>query len=311
VLEPFFNEVAAGVTDPQTEVPLTERARAEIQVFGDEAQREELARRDDLRLVPLGSGSDYTPFLQHLGIASANLGFSGESEHGSYHTLYDTYAHFTRFRDPGFRYGVALSELAGLATLRLANAPQLPVRFSGLADNLALYLEELVKLAADARQAAQQRRQLLDDDVFALALDPTRGLGPPALLPDVPYFNFAPLENAVAAVTERARRVDAALSGAPLPASEALDRLLYRSERRLTDPAGLPGREWYRHQVYAPGFYTGYGVKTLPRVREAIEARLYDQVDAEIQATAAALDAFAGHLADIEALLVPGTARGR
>ncbi len=302
VLEPFFDQVAGDVLDPQTEVPLTERARARALVFGDDRAREDAENRARLRLAPLGSGSDYTPFLQHLGIASANLAFSGESEHGSYHTLYDTFEHFTRFRDPGFVYGVVLSELAGRATLRLANAPLLPFRFAGLADNLQLYLQELEALAADAREAAERRRRLLERNAFGLALDPTRGLEPPRALAPVPHFNFAPLKNAVAAIAERAPQVDAALDAADA-ATAGLNRLLYRSERVLTDQAGLPGRPWYRHQIYAPGFYTGYGVKTLPRVREAIEAEQYDDVDAQIAATAAALQAFAAHLDSIGAAL--------
>ena len=304
VLEAFFSEVAGDVQDPQTGVPLAGRLRATLRVNGDERQRSD-AERATLRLDALGSGSDYTPFLQHLGIASANLSFGGESDNGSYHTLYDTYDHFTGFVDPGFRYGVTLSEVAGLATLRLANAPLLPVRFTGLADSLSLYLEEIETLANSARQAAERRAALLDRGDFALVLDPERALGPPPPLPKVPHFNFAPLKNAVEALAERAKRVDARLAGAGGgdASLEEINALLYRSERLLTSQEGLPGRPWYRHQVYAPGFYTGYGVKTLPRVREAIEARLYDEVDAEIVTTAATLEAFAEHLARIDAAL--------
>lgn len=312
VLEPFLNQVAEDVKDPQTGVSVAARVRANLRVNGDDERvREEAAQRDDLRLAPLGSGSDYTPFLQHLGIASANLAFGGESEHGSYHTLYDTYEHFTRFRDPSFVYGVTLAELGGRATLRLANAPLLPLRFAGLADNLGRYLDELEALAGDQRLAAEQRQTLLDDGAYDLVLDPQRRLGPPAALPPVPHFNFAPLKNALARVADLSARVDALLdqqaeaSAGALSAAQrnTLNTLLYRSERTLTHADGLPGRPWYRHQVYAPGFYTGYGVKTLPRVREAIEARHYDQVDGEIAATAATLNGFADHLQRIEQTL--------
>jgi N-acetylated-alpha-linked acidic dipeptidase len=275
-------------------------------VAGDERERAELDKRDDLRLSPLGSGSDYTPFLQHLGIASANLGFYGESEHGSYHTLYDTYEHFTRFQDPGFRYGVALADLAGRATLRLANAPILPIRFAGLVDNLALYVEQVQTLADDARSEARLRANLLEQNAYTLALDPERTLGPPPELPEVPHFNFAPLQNVMGGLDEAALRVDAALDaldGDSIDDAAALNRLLYRSERALTAAEGLPGRDWYRHQIYAPGYYTGYGVKTLPRVREAIEARQYDDVDAQVAATTATLEGLAGHLAEIETQL--------
>lgn len=299
-LEPFFNEVIGSVEDPQTGATVGERLRARIRVSGDPEGREELGRRADLRISPLGSGSDYTPFLQHAGIASANLGFGGEGEGGSYHTLYDTFEHYSRFRDPGFAYGVALADVAGTATLRLANAAVLPFRFAGLADNLNHYLEELEKLADDEREAAERRNRMLEAGDYGLALDPTRSLGAPKAKPDVPHFNFAPLKNAIGRILLQAAALDEALDSlgdGPVADRSGLNRRLYRSERVLTSGEGLPGREWYRHQVYAPGFYTGYGVKTLPRVRESIEAELYPQVDAEIAFTAAVLDGFADYLA--------------
>ena len=305
-LEPFFNEVLKEVTDPQTGVSLDERLRARIEVEGPPEQQEELASRQDIRIAPLGSGSDYTPFLQHAGIASANLAFGGEGRDGSYHTLYDTYEHYSRFRDPGFAYGVALADLAGNATLRLANAPVLPFRFSGLADNLSFYLGELTKLADDERKAAQRTNRMLREGTFDLALDPERSLSPPPAVPEVPHFNFAPLMNAIDRVTENARALDAALDtlGADSDIDlAALNARLFRSERALSSREGLPGRDWYRHQIYAPGFYTGYGVKTLPRVREAIEAELYDQVDAEIAITAQVLEAFADYLSETRSLI--------
>jgi len=307
-LEPFFNAVLRSVSDPQTKATVDERLRARIEVAGSPEQREELAKRSDLRISPLGSGSDYTPFLQHAGIASANLGFGGEGNGGSYHTLYDTIEHFTRFRDPGFRYGVALADVAGTATLRLANADVLPFRFSGLADNLQHYLEELEKLADDARAQAERVNGMIDNRTFELALDPEKSLGPPAKKPVVPHFNFAPLKNAIDEVTAQASELDGKLDGLKDRSGSTVDRVdlnrrLYRSERALTSSDGLPGREWYRHQIYAPGFYTGYGVKTLPRIREAIEAELYDSVDAEIAFTARTLSGFAEYLSETALLI--------
>lgn len=308
-LEPFFNEVLQAVTDPQTGASVDERLRARIEVSGSPERQKELANRKDIRISPLGSGSDYTPFLQHAGIASANLGFGGEGNSGSYHTLYDTYEHYTRFRDPGFAYGRALADLAGTAMLRLANAPVLPFRFGGLADNLTHYLGELEKLADDEREKAERINRLLREGAFDLALDPTRTLTPPAAATPVPHFNFAPLKNAIDRVNESAKALDAALAALDGSAAidvEALNRRLYQSERALTSSQGLPGRDWYRHQIYAPGFYTGYGVKTLPRVREAIEAELYDEVNGEVAFTAAVLDDFADYLDGMLALAAAG-----
>jgi len=303
-LEPFFNQVAETVMDPQTGVSVAERLRAAIMVGDDAEQRQDLEARKDIRIAPLGSGSDYTPFLQHAGIASANLGFGGEGVGGSYHTLYDTFEHFTRFRDPGFRYGVTLADLAGTATLRMANAGLLPFRFSGLADNLQRYLEEVETLADEQREKAERINGLIIDGSFELAADPQKTLQPPAALPPVPFFNFAPLQNVLADLDAVAEQLDAALAAGQVNGNLVeINERLYRSERMLTSADGLPGREWYTHQVYAPGFYTGYGVKTLPRVRESIEAELYADVNDEIAATAAVLEAFVSYLRELAAEL--------
>ena len=298
VLEKLANEIMHDVTDPQTGVSVAERLRARIEVNGNDEARAELRNRADLRISPLGSGSDYTPFLQHLGIASLNIGFGGEGNDGSYHTLYDTYEHYTTFRDPGMVYGVALAQVAGRATLRLANAPRLPFEFIGLADNLGLYLEQLEELANNMREQTLETNARIDSGVYDLALDPTRTLGAPLKKEEVPYFNFAPLNNALDELN-RAAEVYAGVAGNGAAISAADNKLLYTSERELTREDGLPGRPWFRHHIYAPGFYTGYGVKTLPGVREAIEERQYALVEDEIFIAA---DVISGMAARVRAL---------
>lgn len=290
-LERFFNQIMADVDDPQTGAPLGARSRAYLTVNAenDEA-RDELASRADLRIYPLGSGSDYTPFLQHLGIASANMGFGGEGEGGSYHTLYDTYEHYTKWRDPGLAYGVALSQVSGRATLRLANAPLLPFEFTGFADNVAKYVDEIETLAATMRDETERRNRQIADGTYRLALDPTKSLGPPKREEPVPHFNFAPLKNAVDRLKAAAAAYQAALDDDP-EASRTINELLYTSERLMTREEGLPGRNWYKHHIYAPGFYTGYGVKTLPGIREAVEERDYQQVPAQVERAASVLSA--------------------
>ena len=298
VLEKLANEIMHDVTDPQTGVSVAERLRARIEVNGNDEARAELRNRADLRISPLGSGSDYTPFLQHLGIASLNIGFGGEGNDGSYHTLYDTYEHYTTFRDPGMVYGVALAQVAGRATLRLANAPRLPFEFIGLADNLGLYLEQLEELANNMREQTLETNARIDSGVYDLALDPTRTLGAPLKKEEVPYFNFAPLNNALDELN-RAAEVYARVAGNGAAISAVDNKLLYTSERELTREDGLPGRPWFRHHIYAPGFYTGYGVKTLPGVREAIEERQYALVEDEIFIAA---DVISGMAARVRAL---------
>jgi len=289
-LERFFNQVIEDVRDPRMDLSLKDRARARLKMQADtDRARKDAADRADLRIYPMGSGSDYTPFLQHLGIASANLAFGGEADDGSYHTLYDTYEHYTTWVDPGLVYGVALAQTAGRATLRMANAPRLPFEFKGFADNIALYVTELEELADSMRKATELSNSRLDDGTFAAALDPTRSLGPPKREEPVPHFNFAPLRNALERLESAAEAYEAAVEAGAEPSPEAND-LLYTTERLLTRQEGLAGRSWYKHHIYAPGFYTGYGVKTLPGVREAIEQRDYDIVDSQIEVVAGLLD---------------------
>jgi len=299
-LERFINEVARDVLDPQTRASVAERLRASRVLAAKREDRKDLRDRRDLRIGALGSGSDYTPFLQHLGIASLNLYYSGEDEGGSYHSIYDSFDHFTRFGDPGFEYGVALAQTAGRAVLRLADADVLPFEFEAFSDTLGRYVTEVTKLADEQREETEEVNRRLRDRVYQLAADPKLTYVPPSPRPAVPYINLTPLLNARARVEESARAFDAAWKAraGPLPAEgqEALDAVLLSAERRLTRSEGLPRRPWFVHQVYAPGFYTGYGVKTLPAVREALEQREWTQAEEQARIVAGVLEGFAAHV---------------
>lgn len=292
-LERFINQVARDVVDPQTGVSVLERKRARDDVAAVDRGSERASRSGDYRISPLGSGSDYTPFLQHLGIASLNLGYGGESSGGSYHSLYDTYEYYRRFGDPDFAYGIALAQTAGRATLRLANADVLPLRFSNFADNVSTYLNQVQELVESRRAEAERVNELVEDSIFTLALDPTKSVVPPSKRETVPYFNFAPIENAIASVRAEATKYDAMLETGSLENPGAINAILVSQESRLSDSDGLPGRPWFRHMIYAPGFYTGYGVKTLPGIREAIEQDEFELVEDETERIARALERYA------------------
>jgi N-acetylated-alpha-linked acidic dipeptidase len=302
VLERYLNQVTEDLSDPLADITLKERRRAVLMVNGDEKARTEARNRNDLRIYPLGSGSDYTPFLQHLGIASANLGFGGEAADGSYHTLYDTYEHYMKFRDPGLTYGAVLAKVTGRATLRLANAPRLPFEFKGLADNVALYVDEIEALADGMRSDTDRTNQLIADGTYAVAMNPSKSFGPPLAKAPVPHFNFAPLKNALGRLQAAADDFDAAAASSS-SSTEEINELLYTSERLLTRDAGLDGREWYKHHIYAPGFYTGYGVKTIPGVREAIEQRSFEKVEPQIMIAAEVLNAIAERIENLTTML--------
>ena len=289
VLERFFNEVIADIDDPQTGVSVKERRRANLSInSSNENARTEAKNRSDLRISPLGSGSDYTPFLQHLGIASANIGFGGESAGGSYHTMYDTYEHYTKWIDPGLVYGEVLAQVAGHATLRLANAPRLPFEFKGFTDNVSVYISEIETLADDMRTNTEETNQNITDGIYDLILDPTKSFGPPTAQAQVPFFNFAPLKNALTRLESAAENYETAIASG-IAATTEENYLLYQTERELIRQEGLNGRPWYKHHIYAPGFYTGYGVKTIPGVREAIEQRQFDEVAGQIDIAAEVL----------------------
>ncbi len=299
-LEKLANQVARDVPDPEKGIPVAERSRAFLTLHGDPDTRKSLRDRPDIPLAPLGSGSDYTPFLQHLGIASMNIAFGGEGDYGQYHSIYDSIDHFERFMDPGFVYGVALAKTGGRLTLRLAQADVVPFDFQAAADAVGQYVDEVKKLADSMRDDTAERDRRLDDQVFEAVADPTETWLPPERQEPVPYLNFAPLENALATLEQSVGAFEKAYGAGAERLSPAardeLDGLLFRSERAWTRDEGLPGRPWFVHYVYAPGFYTGYGVKTLPAVREAIEQREWQKVPGDMDATAEAIDAFAAQV---------------
>jgi len=304
-LQTFINEVARSVQDPQTGVTVWERLQAARAVSGSRSA----GQKDDISISPLGSGSDYTPFLQHLGIASLNLGFGGESGGGSYHSQYDSFEHYTRFGDPGFLYGAALARVTAKAVSRLANADVLPYQFTPLVGHIRTYRDEVEALVEAARAETETRNALLAARAFELAADPTKTSVPPGALGPVPFLNFAPLDNALARLAGSAASWDGAVAGALKAGrpevSVELGAALIATERALIRPDGLPRRSWYRHQIYAPGFYTGYGVKTLPGIREAIEERAWDEAAAQIERVAGTLESLAEVLDEAVELLKP------
>ncbi len=297
-LEKFINEVARDIADPQTKLSVWERARAQDIVESDPSKRAEIMSRKDSRIYALGSGSDYSPFLQHLGIASMNIGFGGEDDGGSYHSIYDSFDHYTRFGDSNFEYGIALAKVCGHSVLRFADADTLPFDFENFTDTVGRYVDEVIKLVDSTREETVATNKLIASGMLKASQDPTKTFVIPKPKDDVPYLNFAPLQNALAKLKESTAVYEKASVGKKLSAADqrSLDQMLYRSERLLTRKEGLPRRDWYRHQIYAPGFYTGYGVKTLPGVREAIEQRDWKEAAEQIMIVSKTIGNFAANL---------------
>jgi N-acetylated-alpha-linked acidic dipeptidase len=306
-LQHFLSEVARDVKDPETGGSVLARALAGRRVMGFDSPQGESASRaaanGDLPLGALGSGSDYTPFLQHLGISSVNLGFGGEIQYGVYHSAYDSFDHFRRFVDPTFEYGVALAKVAGRIMLRAAQAEIIPARESDFAASVSGYDEELHKLADGMRVKTRELNKLLDDESYKLATNPDFPRAPPARVAEVPFLNFAALDNAVARLEQSAKAFDkeyarlaATHDAAGGAAKERVNSALANLEQNLMDSHGLPGREWYQHMIYAPGLHTGYGVKTLPGIREAIEERRWDEANQYIGVVSRALNNYSDRM---------------
>jgi N-acetylated-alpha-linked acidic dipeptidase len=297
-LEKFINGVARDVTDPEKNLSVWERLRLrEISEASTAEQRKDLRGRSDLKIAALGSGSDYTPFLQHLGIASLNLGYGGEDGGGIYHSIYDDFYWYTHFSDTDFVYGRTLAQTAGTAVMRLADADLLPFDFTALSETVRGYADELEKLAANEREEIIERNREIEEGLFSATADPRQRLVPPPPEPVPPHLNFAPLEDAVDALSRSARDYAKALKkaakdrGGADPASlGTVNQMLIESEQKLLSAQGLPHRPWYRHELYAPGSYTGYGVKTIPAVREAIEQKQWQQADEQIAVVAKTLN---------------------
>jgi len=294
-LERFLNGVAKDVTDPETGINVLKRKQAYVITRGTPEERKDARERSDFRIGALGSGSDYTPFIQHAGIASINISYGDEDEDGIYHSIYDDFYFYTRFLDTDFAYGRALAQTVGTAVIRLADADIVPIEFTDFADTVQKYERELKDLLTKKQDEIRERNRNIADGVFAAMRDPRKPVPMPKSETVPPAINFAPLDNAGSALADSARRYDKALSAARAKVTPnqaalvALNAKLRQAEIQLIDNDGLYRRPWYRHLIYAPGYYTGYGVKTIPGVREGIEDGRYADAEREVTRAAAAL----------------------
>jgi N-acetylated-alpha-linked acidic dipeptidase len=298
-LENFVNNVVKDVTDPETGMSVWKRARLVDILRATPDARAELKTRPDTRIGALGSGSDYTAFIDHLGIASMNIGYGGEDQGGGqYHSIYDDFYWYTHFQDTDFAYGKALAQTGGTMMMRMADADVIPYQFTDQAETVKGYVSQVKKLADTMRAETKERNAEIAEGVYKAAADPKKVMVPPAVEEVPPYLNFGPLDQASDDLTAAAADYEKALAAHPVSSETSVNTTLIETERAQTDPGGLPNRPWFKNMVYAPGFFTGYGVKTLPAVREAIEQKEWPKVDGEITRTAAALEREAAVLKD-------------
>jgi len=316
-LESFINGVEQDITDPESNVSSWKRNQAALVMRGDPDAR----AGGDLRIGALGSGSDFTPFLQHLGVASLNMGYGGEDDGGIYHSIYDDFYWYTHFSDTSFVYGRALAQAVGTTVMRLASADVLPFVFTNLAATTHRYIDELQQLRDRRSKEIDEERRRVSDSVYAIVRDPRDPVGAPRLQTPPPRFDFAPLLDAQDSLSAAAARFEKSYTawrdggGAAQERAQPGDggaaglaevnRRLMRAERVLMLRDGLEHRPWFKHSLYAPGFYTGYGVKTMPGIREAIEQSEWGRVNGEIGRLAEAVNAEAALVKEAATLLQP------
>jgi len=273
-LQQFMGEAAKDVMDPRTGKPIFEEARRRAVLAEAEDNKKAAEADPSLRIAPLGSGSDFTPFLQHLTLSALSVGFGGESPGGVYHSAYDTIKWYQTYSDTDYSYGRTLSQLTGTLILRLADAPVLPFQFSDTADTLLRYVVELEKLAADKKDSK---------------------------------VDMKPVRNAVEALKAAGQSFEKAYASVGKANSQSLlakkdlqqlNKLLLTSEQKLGNSDGLPRRDWFKHQIYAPGFYTGYGVKTMPQIREGLEEGRFTEAQGGVRTVSAAVNALAAQVSE-------------
>jgi N-acetylated-alpha-linked acidic dipeptidase len=284
-LQQFLGEVAKDVMDPRTGKPVFDEARRRAVLGEPEGEARKAAEADaSLRIAPLGSGSDFTPFLQHLTVSVLNVSFGGESPGGVYHSAYDTVKWYQTYSDGDYSYGRTLSQLTGTLVLRLAEAPVLPFQFIDTADTLMRYVVELEKLV-DTKKDSK--------------------------------VDMKPVRSAVESLRAAAQQFEKAYASVGRASTQsmlarkelqALNSLLLTSEQKLGNREGLPRRDWFKHQIYAPGFYTGYGVKTMPQIREGLEENRFTEAQGGVRTVSAAVNALAAQVNEAARALGQATA---
>jgi N-acetylated-alpha-linked acidic dipeptidase len=263
----FISQVAAGVADPDSNISALQRARvaardsiyelpSSVGVGVPARARQYDFANDRLILDQPGYSSDHQAFVSNLGIATLNMAFSDDAiAGGEYHTSYDDFDYYTRFVDPGFKYGKAAAQLNGVAIMRLSTINVLPLRFDATAAAVSSEVEGVKHLYTTMVERARRMNQSLDDNAFAVLRDPARPIKPPRR-ESPPALDFGPLDAASAAVNASARNfMSVADSLGPLPNAQTakLNRALLQVEHAFLRPAGLPGRPYYKNELYSPG----------------------------------------------------------
>jgi N-acetylated-alpha-linked acidic dipeptidase len=318
-LEKLINDVARQINDPEKNISVWQRARlARISRARNQEDRNEIRKRAELAIGSLGDGSDYASFLDHAGISALNIGYGGENDADAYHSIYDDFYWYTHFVDTDFSYGRALAQTGGTTVMRLADAELIPYEYTGMAEQIGKYVTELEKQLKDKQEEITERNLELKEGVFSAMADPRKTSVPPPRETVPPYMNFAPLKNGVEAMKRSAERYQAAVvktqaEGATLSpqALNSINTDLLKIQHIFLTERGLPERPWFKHQVYAPGAYTGYGAKPIAAVREYMDEKKWAEADAEVPGVGKVLEDVAAAIGKVADELEAATGAGR
>ena len=319
-LEKLINDVVRELNDPEKNIPVWQRARlSRIANATNQEERTEIRKRAELTIGALGDGSDYASFLDHAGISALNVGYGGENDANAYHSIYDDFYWYTHFVDTDFSYGRVLAQTGGTTVLRLADADVIPFEYVGMAETIAKYVTELEKQLKEKQDEIGEHNLELKEGVFSAVADPHKTSVPPPHETTPPYMNFAPLKNGVEAVKHSAERYQAAFAkaqaeGAPAFSPQSLNALntdLLKIQRTFLTERGLPERPWFKHQVYAPGAYTGYGAKPIAAVREYMDEKKWAEAEGQVPTVAKVLEDVAAAIDKATDDLESATTSGR
>jgi N-acetylated-alpha-linked acidic dipeptidase len=297
-LQHVINDVTRDIQDPEKQISVQQRARLQrIAKAPNAEERAEIRKSDDVRINALGDGSDYAPFIDHAGVSALNIGYGGESDADAYHSIYDDFYWYTKFVDTDFAYGRALAQTGGTAVMRLADADVIPYEYNAEAETIGRYVKDLEKLLKDKQDEITELNLELKEGLFTATADPRKTSVPPPAKPVPPFMNFAPLKNGVEAIRKSAERYQSAFSkwqaggnDLPVRAATALNADLMQIQRTFLTEKGLPERPWFKHQVYAPGAYTGYGAKPVAAVREYMDQEKWKEAEAQVPIVGEVLD---------------------
>jgi N-acetylated-alpha-linked acidic dipeptidase len=289
-LQHLINDVTRDIQDPEKHIPVQQRARLQqIARAKNAEERTEIRKSSDVRISALGDGSDYTAFQDYAGISALNIGYGGENDANAYHSVYDDFYWYTKFVDIDFSYGRALAQTGGTAVMRLADADLIPYEYNAEAETIERYVKELEKMLKDKQDEITERNLELKEGVFSATADPKKAFVPPPAKQVPPFMNFAPLKNGVETLKKSAERYQAVFAkwqagGTEIPAqtAAALNEELIQIQRTFLTEKGLPERPWFKHQVYAPGAYTGYGAKPIAAVREYMDQDKWKEADTQV-----------------------------